>query len=192
MGMTTVQRESPQTQATRTTALSLNRGHPAPLLEWALSEEAERRMWNEPGPRCELRACWMCPVCSAAVHRLPRSGRQGVYCTNACRQRAYRLRRTAGRDRPLSAIRRPLPERATSRDRIHAIREFRDASTGRRDSVGRGITACGTFARMSIDTPWRFGHTEFRATLPESGSRTCRRCMQLTGVEPRPLTPGGL
>jgi hypothetical protein len=190
--MTTVPPQKQQPDPASSTPLSLNTAHPTPHIEWALSAITVRRMFAEPGPRCELRACWLCPVCSAPVHRLPRSGRQRVYCTNACRQRAYRLRRAVRQNRSISALQSPRPERASSRDRIHAIREFRDPSTGRRDSVGRGITACGTFARMSIDTPWRFGHTEFRGSQPGQESRCCRRCEQLTGVEPRPLTPGGL
>lgn len=189
--MTTVPRPTQQPDPAPSTAPSLNRANPTPQLEWALSAATVRRMFAEPGPRCELRACWLCPVCSAAVHRLARSGRHRVYCTNACRQRAYRLRRAARQNRPISSIRQPRPERAASRDRLHAIREFRDVLTGRRDSVGRGITACGTFARMSIDTPSRFGHTEFRGARLGSESRCCRRCEQLTGIEPRQITPGG-
>src|SRR5687768_11507099 len=36
---------------------------------------------------------WYCPVCDAPAHRTHQAGRPRVYCTNACRQRAYRWRR---------------------------------------------------------------------------------------------------
>jgi hypothetical protein len=182
-------------RTTSTERASLNKAHSVPTIEWALSPAATRRLFTEQGPRSELRACWLCPVCNVPVHRLPRAGRQRVYCTNACRQRAYRLRRASRRSLPTPvgprAAETTLPERAASRDCVHAIRGFRDVLTGRRDSTGRGITACGTFARMSIDAPGRFGHTEFRPALPGTNGTTCRRCELLTGAEPVPLSPGG-
>ena len=39
---------------------------------------------------------WWCPVCDRAAHRIHRPGRPRIYCSNACRQRAYRYRRAHG------------------------------------------------------------------------------------------------
>ena len=36
---------------------------------------------------------WFCPVCDGPAHRTRRPGRPKLYCSNACRQRAYRWRR---------------------------------------------------------------------------------------------------
>ncbi len=43
---------------------------------------------------------WACPVCGTSCNRTYHSGRARVYCTNACRQRAYRLRRRSVSFRP--------------------------------------------------------------------------------------------
>ena len=58
---------------------------------------------------------WACPVCGTSCDRTYRSGRARVYCTNACRQRAYRLRRRTVVAAARSAGRptRPAPVRAT-------------------------------------------------------------------------------
>lgn len=174
----------------RTLAVNRSRG-PQFTLDWQLNRAANRRMVDSPYPHTKVTAIWTCPVCSTAVPRLRRPGRHRVYCTNACRQRAYRLRCKSRQHHPISAHIRPLPARAATRDRVHAIREYADVSSGRRDSIGRGITACGAFARMSIDTPSRFGHLRFAPVDGLPNSSTCRSCMQLTGVVPRPTGHGG-
>jgi hypothetical protein len=122
----------------RQPTLDVNRRQaPAPVIEWRLSNSARWRMIDSPHPRTQITAIWTCPVCSASVPRLRRAGRHRVYCTNACRQRAYRLRCKSRQQHPMSAHRDPRPARATTRDRVHAIREYADVSSGRRDSIGR-------------------------------------------------------
>ena len=135
-------------------------------------------------PQTRLTAIWTCPVCDTAVPQRRQAGRRRVYCTSACRQRAYRLRCMTRQAHPMSAHRDPRPTRATTRDRVHAIREYADVSSGRRDSTGRGVTACGAFAHMSIDTPERFGHVRITSTEGLPSPYTCRRCQQLTGLVP--------
>lgn len=123
-------------------------------------------------------ALWYCPVCREPTHRRYGPGRSRVYCTNACRQRAYRWRR-ASRER-LSPPRRP--GRSATRDGVHAERHPADPVGFRRSSSGRQVTACGAFARRASDTPERFAHTTF---IP--GEDSCRRCCDLLGL--RELEP---
>lgn len=169
----------------RQRTLDVNR-RPAPVtvIEWRLSNATRHRMVDSPYPHTQTTAIWTCPVCHASVPRLRRPGRHRVYCTNACRQRAYRLRCKSRQQHPMSAHRAPRPTRATTRDRVHAIREYPDVLSGRRDSIGRGVTACGTFGRMSIDTPSRFGHLRFASSEGLPNSNKCRRCEQLSGISP--------
>src|SRR5690606_14066107 len=37
-----------------------------------------------------------CPMCGTTVQQIHRPGRARIYCTNSCRQRAYRWRRAHG------------------------------------------------------------------------------------------------
>ncbi len=167
------------------TSITVNRARATPpALEWKLSRAAQLRLTFSPtAPHSDLIAVWSCPVCETAVPRFRRAGRHRVYCTNACRQQAYRRRCVARNAQPMAAHRDPRPIRATTRDRVHAVREFRDVSSGRRDSIRRGVTACGAFARMAIDTPERFGHIRFVATEDERNTTTCRRCQRLAGLD---------
>lgn len=171
----------------RQSTLDVNRSSTSsPVFEWRLDNAARRRMIDSPYPHTQTNAIWTCPVCNAPVPRRHRSGRHRVYCTNACRQRAYRLRCRSRQQHPMSAHRDPRPTRATTRDRVHAIREYPDVSSGRRDSIGRGVTACGAFGRMSIDTPSRFGHLRFASIEGIPNPSRCRRCEQLSGISPTP------
>lgn len=122
---------------------------------------------------------WSCPVCGTRCNRTYRSGRGRVYCTNACRQRAYRWRRT----RRAGCRVAPAPERASTRDRSHALRSAGDLVAGRRDSTGRQITACGAFGRAARDRPSSSWHTDFVADTPWS----CRTCAAVLGVESIPV-----
>ncbi len=176
----------------RQLTLDVNRrSAPVFVIEWNLSSAARGRMVHTSAPHTAAAAIWTCPVCNASIPRLRRAGRHRVYCTNACRQRAYRLRCKSRQLHPMSAHCDPRPARATTRDRVHAIREFSDVSSGRRDSIGRGITACGAFGRMSIDTPSRFGHLRFTSIEGLPNPNRCRRCEQLTGISPSPTGDGG-
>jgi len=122
---------------------------------------------------------WACPVCGTSCNRTYHSGRARVYCTNACRQRAYRLRRDALVP-PRAAT---APVRARTRDGLHALRSEGDLVAGRRDSTGRQVTACGAFARSTRDRPSFAWHTEFIAGGPWS----CRTCAAVLHVEPTPV-----
>lgn len=169
----------------RQSTLDVNRRTASvPVIDFDLAPAARLRMVDSPHPHSRVTAIWTCPVCDASVPRLRRAGRHRVYCTNACRQRAYRLRCKSRQQHPMSSHRDPRPIRATTRDRVHAVREFGDVSSGRRDSTGRGITACGAFGRMSIDTPKRFSHLRFASIEGLPDPRRCRRCLQLSGVFP--------
>jgi hypothetical protein len=161
--------------------------HQLPALVWKMSPSRRARLRDEAGPCTDVVGFWNCPVCERSVPRRRRPGRHAVYCSNSCKQKAYR-HRCLERNRHMMRIARdPRPQRAQTRDGVHAIRETVDLSTGRRDSVGRGITMCGAFARMSIDTPHRFGHTRFLVTDAPSSGRTCTRCVQLSGSPVRDL-----
>ncbi len=152
-----------------------------PRLVWDLPIEARIRLADPTAPHSAVVAIWSCPVCATPVPRWRRAGRHRVYCTNACRQRAYRQRCVTRAARPMPLRRDPRPLRATTRDRVHAVREYRDVLSGRRDSQTRGVTACGAFARIAADTPERFGHVRFLATRNPRNTTTCRRCQQLSG-----------
>lgn len=132
--------------------------------------------------RGDVVAEWACPVCGTSCNRTYHSGRARVYCTNACRQRAYRWRRRAivvsGADGTT-----PTPVRARTRDGLHALRSGGDLVAGRRDSTGRQVTACGAFARSTRDRPSLAWHTDFVAGGPSS----CRTCAAVLHVEPIPV-----
>ncbi|CAN5440051.1 hypothetical protein BH23ACT3_BH23ACT3_09900 [soil metagenome] len=114
---------------------------------------------------------WWCPVCGRAAHRMARPGRPRVYCSNACRQKAYRARRDQRQHRPVDP--RVRPTRARSRDRSHALRPATDFVAGRTDAAGRELTMCGVFARRARRPPWT--HTDFVTGLEWS----CQTCTDL-------------
>ena len=118
---------------------------------------------------------WACPVCGTSCNRTYHSGRSRVYCTNACRQRAYRLRRRSLVPAPATAA----PVRARTRDGLHALRSDGDLVAGRRDSTGRQVTACGSFAALHAGSPVvRLAHGFHRrraVVLPNVCRRAARR-----------------
>lgn len=117
---------------------------------------------------------WWCPVCGAAAHRTARPGRPKVYCTNACRQRAYRARRCG----PVAAGR---LTRGRSRERSHAMRPAGTFPWRPPDTAGRELSLCGAFVRRADPRRWR--HVRFVPDLEWS----CRSCARL-GV---PQSPPG-
>lgn len=137
---------------------------------------------------------WACPVCTTAVPHPHRPGRARVYCTNSCKQRAYRWRR---RHRNELVPPRP-PERAWTRERVHALRAENDLVTPLRRTTlrpasTRRVTACGTFARAAFDTPDRFAHTKFFASAAPDDPQTvapgtCRTCVALLDVPIEPMS----
>lgn len=135
--------------------------------------------WEVPMSDLPTAHDWSCPVCAVPVPRRPGPGRQRVYCTNACRQRAYRWRR----DR-LGPEHDPRPvERASTLGRHHAVRRSDDpVSTRRRD--GRCVTACGAYARRAADEPAIHGHVRLVPAHDDCGPRrVCARCVELLALD---------
>ena len=118
---------------------------------------------------------WWCPVCDTPTPHRYRAGRQKVYCSNACRQRAYRWRRAHGVRLFATAA---IPaERADGRALRHALRDPRDPVALLRAPRGREVTVCGTFSRPARNQKVR--HTRF---LPGS-INSCRSCVRNVGVD---------
>jgi hypothetical protein len=128
---------------------------------------------------------WWCPVCGGAAHRTDRPGRPKLYCSNACRQRAYRWRRDhharliAPRGHPAAGARAsPGP------GRYHALRNPRDFVAHHRDQRRREPTVCGVLARPLRYQRATRSHTDFNA----AGGDACRRCTELIRPPIDPLT----
>lgn len=100
-----------------------------------------------------------------------RPGRPKVYCSNACRQRAYRWRRQHG-VRVRATPSRPA-ERAITFYKRHALRNPKDFVAGLRGFRDRHVTACGTFAMPARDL--RYTHNDFVPDHPWS----CQTCVRL-------------
>jgi hypothetical protein len=116
-----------------------------------------------------------CPVCAAPVVEVYRPGRGRIYCTNACRQRAYRWRRARGIR--VFVERDGAAERLVN-DRRHAVRDRRDPVARMRDRRDRETTVCGAFARPVRGQ--RVTHDRFVPEHPWS----CRTCAALIGAGP--------
>ncbi len=119
---------------------------------------------------------WWCPVCETPTPHRYRAGRQKVYCTNACRQKAYRWRR-AHAVRLFATADSPA-ERAENRWLRHALRDPRDPVANLQTPRGREVTVCGTFARPARNQ--RVRHARF---LPAS-TNACKSCIQNIGIDP--------
>lgn len=117
---------------------------------------------------------WTCPVCGVDVPHPYGPGRKRVYCTAACKQRAYRWRRDHG-VRLLATPWQPAERSGFLKG--HAVRPAADFVGGRSDARGREVTVCGAFARRN--DPDRWLHTEF---VP--GPSACHSCMALIGADP--------
>jgi hypothetical protein len=124
---------------------------------------------------------WQCPCCDRTIDIVHRPGRPRLYCSHACRQRAYRWRREH------HAHTRSTPswpaESATVRGggRTHALRTERDPLSRRSDRRGREVTACGALGHPHHPSRRR-GE---RAPFLRAGPTACRMCAAL--VQPRPL-----
>lgn len=128
---------------------------------------------------------WRCPVCSVSVARPLRPGRRRVYCSNSCKQRAYRWR--CEHRAELTTPRPPI--RAQTYDKTHAMRSDNDFVGHRTEPSGRRVTVCGTFAHSSADRRGKVRHTRFYA-VDEGGvpsGSTCRRCVDLLDVPLQPI-----
>lgn len=116
-----------------------------------------------------------CPVCGIVVHHIYRPGRGRIYCTNACRQRAYRWRRANG---VRLCVERNGPTERLVNHRRHAVRDDRDPVARLHDRRGREVTVCGAFATPVRNT--RVTYTEF---VPEH-EWACDSCSALIGAGP--------
>jgi hypothetical protein len=133
---------------------------------------------------------WWCPVCGAAAHRTNRPGRPKLYCSNACRQRAYRWRREHCA-RAVSVRDQRPPLAIVPFGRRHALRSQRDFMSSLSDRRDRRPTVCGALARPSTQSAALKYHL-----FLTSNSRACRRCTELVmpPVDPRvtiEVTPPG-
>jgi hypothetical protein len=143
-----------------------------------------------PGPfRCDANAYdvvveeWWCPVCGGAAHRTYRPGRPKIYCSNACRQRAYRWRRR----NCARTVARP-GARAEGAYVVsgtwHALRAPHDLPAGRRDRRGRQVTVCGALAR-----PARLLGTRTHYDFVDHIGQGCRTCTALVAPTLDPRAP---
>lgn len=116
-----------------------------------------------------------CPVCDRPVVEVYRPGRGRIYCTDACRQRAYRWRRAHGIR--MFVERDGAAERLVN-DRRHAVRDERDPVRRINDHRRRETTVCGAFARPVRGQ--RVTHDRFVPEHPWS----CRSCAALISAGP--------
>jgi hypothetical protein len=133
----------------------------------------QRTLWiGTPGAVIEQ---WWCPVCGAAAHRVYRPGRPNIYCSNACRQRAYRYRK-ANRLRTTATPQAPCESAFTfgaSPGRRHALRHRHDFMANLSDGRRRRVTVCGALAR-----PTRYASMRHFDFLIDSAN-SCRSCIAL-------------
>ena len=125
---------------------------------------------------------WWCPVCGGAAHRTSRPGRPKLYCSNACRQRAYRWRRDH-HARLVAPVGHPAAGARSDTGRYHAMRNPRDFVAHHRDQRQREPTICGVLARPLRHRRATRTHTDF---VPVSND-ACRRCAELIRplIDPR-------
>jgi hypothetical protein len=114
-----------------------------------------------------------CPSCDRTVEHVYRPGRARIYCSQACRQRAYRWRRANG---VRIFVERDGPAERSGTGRRHALRDQRDPISRMTDRQGREVTVCGTFAR-----PARLGRVTHDRFVP-AGRSACEVCTVLIGV----------
>lgn len=127
-----------------------------------------------------LVAEWSCPVCGVPTPRTRRPGRPRVYCTNSCRQRAYRMRRSCG-IRLLRGDGQPTERAAGARVR-HLLRAGGDPVGNRRTSDRKMVSLCGAFVRPARD------HPDLVVDFAFDDVAACYSCLQLTGSA-RPAPP---
>ena len=124
---------------------------------------------------------WACPVCGTSCNRTYHSGRARVYCTNACRQRAYRWRRPSVRSGLRPHNRRTGPRQDPRRPARPPLRRRPGGRPARlHGPPGHRVRA---FARSTRDRPSFAWHTDFIAGGPSS----CRTCAAVLHVEPTPV-----
>jgi hypothetical protein len=116
---------------------------------------------------------WWCPVCGAAAHRTDRLGRPRIYCSHACRQRAYRERlRACARTRANSDH--PAPRASIRYGKSHALRTFADRLSTLNDAGHRELTVCGLLAR-----PARLNRSTMHYKFLPDRSSACQTCSRI-------------
>lgn len=120
-------------------------------------------------------ADWYCPVCRAYTPRVRRPGRPAVYCSNACRQKAYRFRCRNG-IRLLRGDGQPT-ERGRGARVVHLLRPSRDPVSATRRTDRQRVSLCGAFVRPAAD------HPHLRPDFPFDAVDACFSCLDLTGSE---------
>lgn len=127
-----------------------------------------------------IRAEWTCPVCGAWTPITTRPGRPRVYCTNACRQKAYRRRRAAG-VRLVFGDGQPT-DRARGRRLNHLLRPRRDPVGEQRTSQRQAVSLCGAFVLPMADL------AHMKPDFRFDDANNCFACLDLTGAG-RPTDP---
>ena len=132
---------------------------------------------------------WDCPCCDRVIAVVHRAGRPRLYCSQACRQRAYRWRRRHAAA-TTSTPEWPAEQAAVrgSGGRTHALRAARDPLSRRRDRRGREVTACGALAHPHASVRARGHQPPF---LGGASTTACRTCAALTSPRPLGLVPPG-
>jgi hypothetical protein len=125
---------------------------------------------------------WWCPVCDRATPHIYRAGRPRIYCSNACRQRAYRFRRRH-RLRTTATTEHPAESARVSFGRTHALRARGDFMSSISDQRRRRVTVCGVLAWPSRYTKLR--HFDFLVDFAGS----CRTCVRLVTPHGQPVPP---
>lgn len=130
---------------------------------------------------------WPCPCCDRTIEMVHRPGRPRIYCSQACRQHAYRWRRTQ-RAHTVSSPSWPV-ESASVRGgkRSHALRTERDPLSRRRDRRAREVTVCGALAHPHQRGRVRGERVPFLGPGPD----VCRTCTALVRARPLGLVPPG-
>ena len=119
-------------------------------------------------------ADWSCPVCGTYTPRVARPGRPAIYCSNACRQKAYRFRRRHG-IRLLQGDGQPV-HRARGARVTHALRPGRDPMSSLRASNRQAVSLCGAFVRPVGDTP------NMKPEFHFDDANACFACLELTSA----------
>jgi len=129
----------------------------------------------------EVLADWNCPVCGISTPKTRRPGRPSVYCSNACRQRAYRYRMRNG-IRLLRGDGR-LTARAKGVNVQHLLRPSDDpVAEVRRLHDRKAVSLCGAFVRPAAD------HPDLVTDFVFDDAAAFYSCLGLTG-SPRPDPP---
>ena len=128
----------------------------------------------------EVVELWWCPVCDGAAHRTRRAGRPKLYCSNACRQRAYRWRRDH-HARTAATTLVPAAGAFVAFGRWHALRTPRDFVSQGCDRRRREPTVCGVLAKPSRILAGRSHHVFITAS-----SDACQSCTNLITI---PIDP---